>query len=144
MRRAAGASLVSLTVIRRADRLARSGFTYVADPPGRDTWVSHAAVVRAGQAWRGDCDDLGATALELAVEMGADPARLYRALVASPDCPPGVAFDHYVALAEVEGGVWWVFGDTYQRPIPLDHSGHRVHAAARVSDGLDGWRRWAD
>lgn len=132
---------MSLTVIRRADRVARSGFTYVADPPARDNWVSYHEDARAGRAWSGDCDDLGATALTLAVQMGADPARLYRALVASPDCPPGVAFDHYVALFEGARG-WTVFGDTYQRPVPLGHSGHRVHAAARVSDGIDGWRKW--
>lgn len=128
-------------LIRRADAAARARFTYRHDPPGRDTWVSHADAVRAGRAWQGDCDDLGSTALELAIELGADPARLHRALVASPYCPPDQAFDHYVALAQAEDGDWWVFGDTYTPALPLAHSGHRVHASARIADGPH-WQRW--
>ena len=139
MQRTAAPSLVSL--IRQADREARRRFTYEYDPPRRDTWVSHAEDVRQGQSWSGDCDDLGSTALELAVEMGADPAALYRARVASPVCPPSQPFDHYVALAE-DASSWWVFGDTFAPAQRLNQSGHQVHSSACVSDGLHSWRLW--
>lgn len=133
--------MVSLIEIcRGADQLARARFTYRPDGP-RDRWRSFHVEARAGEAWSGDCDDLGATALTLAVEIGADQDRLYRARVLMPGGTE--PFDHYVALLEDDGV--YVFGDTERGGVyPLSRSGYRVHSAARVSAGLAGWRLWGE
>lgn len=50
--------------VRRWDQAARDGFTYAGDG-ALDTWRSHAADVLNSRPWRGDCDDLVSTVLDL-------------------------------------------------------------------------------
>lgn len=97
-------------LVDEADALARKGFTYLADPPGRDTWRSHYDDALAGHPWEDDCDGLGSTTLDLlGRHFGMDLGDLYAMEVSS--AKNGMA-DHYVGCAR-EDGRFYIVGDTY-------------------------------
>ena len=137
---------VLLSDVQLAEQIARRGWSYEFDEPNRDTWRSEATeCLQAHQnqevhRWKGDCDDLGSTVLDLACRFGVAPEQLYRAMVSSPQAR-GDQIDHYVGLYE-QDGEWWVIGDTFEsRPTPLRRSSHKIIRTACVAEGLL-WREW--
>ena len=95
--------------IRRADNEARESWTYLADPPGHDTWVSHAEEAAAKTDWADDCDGLTITALQLC--HAAPLAQRYILLVRTTEATTP-APDHMVGAAMDDQGVLWIVGDT--------------------------------
>lgn len=127
--------------VRHFDALARSRWSYKADPPGNDNWRSHADDVLAGRHWEGDCDDLASTALDLMMRgvPGIPQDKLFRMCVKTRQCPAGVPFDHMVAGCLVRPGALVLFGDTFGDPQFYAHSTHRVIRYASVAEGVV-WR----
>ncbi len=124
--------------IKTHDARARRRFTYQPDPPAKDRWRSFAAMVLAGKSWKGDCDDLTSTVLDLMARAGMPHDRLMRALVISPQSTGQI--DHMVGIAIDEAGVEWVVGDTFESAHPRSSSKHRFVQVSRVSEKTV-WRR---
>lgn len=121
--------------IRDIDLQAHEKYTYKPDPPGLvgDTWISHAADVRAGRHWQGDCDDLASTVLELLADAGTPLSNLYRLEVASE----GLLVDHMIACTWDDDGVCWVVGDcNYGEPYPARVCQYRVISYQRMDRAL--------
>lgn len=97
-----------ISEIKHWDLRARERFTYLADVG--DTWRSHADEVLRGEAWRGDCDDLASTVLDLLGRAGLPLDQQYRLEV---DSKGGDQVDHLIACALDGGGELWVVGDTF-------------------------------
>lgn len=130
-----------------ADSRARQHFTYAPEPIGQDEWRSYADKVRAKEPFKGDCDDLASTVLDLVTGWIADgsvegeTSDLFRLCVKSPACPPWQAYDHMVA-AYIHAGDLFCFGDTngsIQRPR---ERGYSIAQYSRVSEGIV-WRKGA-
>lgn len=115
--------------ILAADRRARAHFTYVPDPPGRDTWRSHAADVDG--PWSGDCDDLTSTALHLLADAGAPLDRLYRLEVSTTR--NGVV-NHLVGFAWDDHGGGWIVGDTRGQAYPAANCDYEPIEYQRLDD----------
>jgi hypothetical protein len=128
------------SAVQTANNLACRWFTYEEDKP-RDEWRSHADDALAARRWKGDCDDLASTALDLLVRQhpDIDLSRLYRMCVKSPECPPSVPYDHMVAGAMIRPGVLVIFGDTFAHPHTYARSPHRIMRYAPLSEGIT-WR----
>jgi hypothetical protein len=92
-----------------ADTIARRRWTYLADPVGHDTWISHADEALNGIPWRGDCDDLAETVLDLLGRGGQALDKRWR-LFADTDGDGKV--DHLMGCAEDDAGTFWIVGDT--------------------------------
>lgn len=144
-------SNADLIRVQNADGVARRNFFYEAEGMGRDEWRSHAPEAIAGRNWRGDCDDLASTALDiLSQNISPGPARnellsrMYRLKVKSEQCPPGVPFDHMIAAVKV-GRDLWIIGDTFLKAHKVEQSPHyllkpgRIHSHSKVSEGVV-WR----
>lgn len=114
-----GAGLVQSP--RELDRLARAGFTYLADPDG-DLWRSHADDALNGRKWAGDCDDLASTVLDLASRDGYRLDRLFRLFVSTGKSK---APDHMVAVMKGPDLKLWVVGDTFKPAYRLSEMTHR-------------------
>lgn len=129
------------SAVQAANNLACRWFTYEGERPGKDVWRSHADDAMAGKRWRGDCDDLASTALDILIRTnpGIDQSKLYRMCVRSPQCPADVPYDHMVAGAMIRPGLLVIFGDTFAHPHAYVRSPHRIVRYAAVSEGVV-WR----
>lgn len=125
--------------IRAADLSARAKFTYLPDPPGRDTWRSHADDVLAGRPWQGDCDDLASTVLDLMFREGELLANLYRLRVSSQGTE---TVDHMIACTWDYRGTAWIVGDTFGEAYPAKVCRHRALSYQSLDD-LSTWREGA-
>jgi hypothetical protein len=122
------------------DSAARKYYTYEYDKVlyGKsDKWVSKADDVLAGKAWKGDCDDLGSTVLDLLLRDGYPKKYLYRCLVNTKGFTDKI--DHFIALAS-DGNAMYVIGDTFGPIYPLKKIKHKIVAVSNVTDGLK-WKR---
>lgn len=132
--------MITVDMIKKADALARKKFTYKNDPKGTDRWRSFSKDVLAGKYWQGDCDDLASTTLDILAQQnpGIDLSKLYRFCVKSPDCPPKVPYDHMVAGAVTDKGLY-IIGDTFGSPVPVKSSKHKISRYSKLSEGIT-WR----
>lgn len=96
-------------LIQSIDKVARTKFTYKADPPTWDTWRSHAEDVFAKRNWTGDCDDLASTVLDLLGQAGMPLTSRYRCMV---DSQGGHKIDHMIAVVLDDQNHFWFVGDT--------------------------------
>lgn len=132
--------------IRLWDRAARDGFTYEGDG-ALDTWRSHAADVLNGRRWRGDCDDLVSTVLDLLGRRGVPLDQRFRLLVDS-DHSGGV--NHMIGAVLTAEGAPLIVGDTYGAAYLCTSLKHRPRQYHRLDewteDGQPLWREglpWA-
>lgn len=129
--------------IRAWDLKARAKYSYLADPPGEDTWRSHADDVLAGKDWSGDCDDLASTVLDLLGRAGEPLSNLYRVIVAAnASAEP----NHMIGAVADERGAVWVVGDTFgSEPYPAEDCPHRPVRYQRMSEVMpdNTWREGA-
>lgn len=114
--------------IKRLDRLARKNFTYVKDPDGRDEWTSHAEDVLAGRPWKGDCDDLASTVMDLIYQAKvALPHAMRRLMVSTTG---GDIVDHMVGMIQDRDGKTWIIGDTFGPCYRWHECKHKVLGVA--------------
>lgn len=99
---------MNITDITKADKDARSRYTYKADPANDDNWRSHADEVLHHVAWEGDCDDLASTVLDLLDRAGMKLEDQYRLIVWATG-----HVGHMVACVFDDDGTPWIVGDTY-------------------------------
>lgn len=102
----------------------------------RDKWESSADAVRAGGVFRGDCDDITSTVVELLSSAGAQNSQLGRAIVRSGEWnqADGLA-DHMIGLFRADGIVY-IVGNSESPMMPLDESDYVVVWHQWISDGL--------
>ena len=130
-----------------ADRDSRRGFTYRDNPdnltPQTQQWRSHSREVDAGAAWTGECDQMMATVLEVAIERGIPSNRVWRALVSLP----GAQYDNYsanhaVGLIKDQNDTIWVVGDTNSDGMYVLNSRIHIMYVSRADRGLS-WQRYS-
>lgn len=120
------------------DAKARQNFTYQADPPGEDTWRSHAADVLSGKPWSDDCDGLAETVLDLCIRAGLPITCAFRLVVRASSDGSG----HMVGcIFDVVGSIW-IVGDTFVPfPYPAAQMRHTPDIYNRLSE--QAWRAGA-
>lgn len=108
--------------IKEIDAVARSQFTYLTDGV-MDTWRSHLQDVEAHRGWKGDCDDLTSTVLDMLSRQGVDLSNLYRLLVSSTG---NNVIDHMVGCVVDDQNNWWIVGDTFASCYPAAQCLHKI------------------
>lgn len=128
--------------VRRWDSAARDRFTYESDGQF-DTWRSHAAAVLESKPWRGDCDDLVSTVLDLLGRRGAALEHRFRLLV---DSGSGKV-DHMIGAVLTSDRRFMVVGDTFAPAYGAASGPHRCIAYQRMDEwnekGEPVWRAGA-
>lgn len=134
--------MIAFGAVTAADNLAQRFFSYQPEPGKTDVWRSFADQAVAGQRWKGDCDDLASTALDLLVRAhpDVDQSLLFRLCVATPECERWVPYDHMVAAYINHLGNLVCFGDTFGVPARPRDRGYRVAQYSRLSEGIV-WRQ---
>lgn len=127
--------------IYRLDGMARERFTYEGDG-AFDTWRSHAKEALSNRPWRGDCDDLATTALDL---MGRAGLPLERRFMIAVDAERSGGIDHLVACAIDDKGRFWIVGDTAGPAYGARGMPHRAVKYHRLDEiGEDRKRVWRE
>lgn len=105
------------------------------DRPENEVWHSFAAETARGEKWRGDCDNVVFTMLDMMERDGYDVRETYRMGVAINGAG---AVNHLVAVARI-GSELYVFGDATRREVyPLREATWRpIMAAPSTSEA---WR----
>jgi ribosomal protein L30E len=117
-----------------------------------EVWRSFYEDVLEGKPVKGDCDDFGMTALQLACIAGVPRSRLAQAIVVSEtswkDLKKPIKYenmDHFIGMY-YHNKVWYTFGDTWgQDVIPSmapANKRHRVMMMAILDEGIL-WRKFA-
>jgi len=110
------------------DARARARFVYVEDV--MDMWRSHADAVERGEEWRGDCDDLTSTTLDLLTRAGLPITQAYRLHVNAGNGPhagnSATDVNHQIAVVLDDRGDAWVVGDTFGPAYPYTRMEHVV------------------
>lgn len=119
---------------RRIDERTRQAYRHREEQ--RDKWESRADAVRAGGVFRGDCDDITGTVIELLSSAGAQNRQLGRAIVRSPEWNPtnGVA-NHMFGLFRADGDVY-IVGNSESPMMPLYGSSYVIVWHQWISEGL--------
>lgn len=118
---------MDLDLINRWDRRARERWRYLAD--AADAWRSHADDVLAGRAWRGDCDDLASTALDLLARAGCPLDRLWRLIVTAAG-----GQRHMVGCVQADDGRLWIVGDTFGACYRAESMAHSPVQSCRLDE----------
>lgn len=114
----------------------KSKFRYVSDVV--DIWRVFSSDVMSGNIWRGDCDDLTSTTLDMLIRDGHPRSKVWFVLVNVNNTR---TLDHIVGMIEDIDGHFWIVGDTSsQNAYPLDQLKYRVVAVANGSDV----KKWID
>lgn len=116
--------------------VALQGFSYLADPVGKDTWRSHAIEALAGTPWHDDCDGLAETVLDLCFQHGCALSDGYRLVVAASSDGSG----HMVACINTSDVGLMICGDTFN-PLPYyaEMIRHKPNVYNRLSE--QSWRK---
>jgi predicted transglutaminase-like cysteine proteinase len=103
-------------------------FVYTSDVV--DKWRVHSPEVIKGESWKGDCDDLASTTLDMMIRAGHPMNKLWMVIVDSSNTG---YLDHMVAMAQDDDGHYWIVGDTSKRNVyPAELITYKVLAIARM------------
>lgn len=126
--------------VRAWDQAARSRFTYESDGV-MDTWRSHANAVLDQKHWRGDCDDLVSTVLDLLGRRGAPLDQRFRLLV---DSKGGDTVDHMVGCVLTADHRFLIVGDTAGPAYGASSMLHRALQYQRMDEWSGDDPVWRD
>lgn len=114
----------------------KQNFDYLLDET--DNWRVHTSEVLMKQRWKGDCDDLSSTTLDVMIRAGQPLRKIWLILA---DVTHTANLDHLVAMVQDSDGHYWIVGDTSaQNAYPADKMTYRVVAVARG----DNMKVWSD
>ena len=127
--------------IRVADREARGNHIYLSDPPLNDNWRSHAPEALGGRKWKGDCDDIASTALDILGKHNMPLKSRWRLLVAANGASE---VNHMVAAACDGDGHFWIVGDTFDPTYPAGQCPHLILHYNRLDERKGNKAVWRD
>jgi hypothetical protein len=131
---------------RGADRDSRRGFTYRDNPgnltPSTQQWRSHSREVNAGISWTGECDQMMATVLEIAIQRGIPSNRVWRAVtMLQGEQYDNYSANHAVGLIKDQNGTVWVVGDINSDGMYVLTSRVHIVYISRADRGLS-WEKY--
>lgn len=139
----ASGSLNDMKTAQAVETQARLHFSYQDDPAGQNIWRSRLNDI--GNTWRGNCDQLTFTELEMLAKQGWDTTKMWRVIVSTPenmrDPHTLVHSDelHMIGLVEDSYGRVWAIADVNMGApyIWSDNPlGYKVVYSSKVSNGL--------
>ena len=114
----------------------KANFNYLADV--EDNWRVHSSEVLTKQTWKGDCDDLTSTTLDMLVRNGQPRNKIWFVLA---DVEHKNMLDHLIGMIQDADGHFWIVGDTSsQNAYPASQMKYRIVAVANGSDPMT----WVD
>jgi len=122
-----------IELIKEVDALARQRYTYTADKPNKDSWVSHASEVLNNKHWYGDCDDLVSTVCDLLTSKGIPKDNIWFAEVSSQK---NHKIDHLIGIVK-DGKDLWIVGDTFQSCYKIQVMEHELVKACSLTRPFD-------
>jgi hypothetical protein len=126
--------------IQHWERIARQGFSYVADnarTTDEDKWFSRGDEAVAGKPWTGDCANLASTVLDLCGRAGMPLSVRYFLVVIAQGTQEG----HAVGCVSDDTGKLLIVGDTFaDAPYPAAEMKHMPVDYHRLSEAemIDG------
>ena len=108
----------------------KRNFKYLADTV--DSWRVHSSEVLMKQEWRGDCDDLTSTTLDMMVRAGQPLDKIWFVLA---DVEHKSVLDHLIGMVQDKDGHYWIIGDTSaQNAYPVSELKYRIVGVASGAD----------
>lgn len=114
----------------------KENFVYLADV--KDNWRVHSSEVLVKKTWRGDCDDLTSTTLDMLVRNGQPRNKVWFVLA---DVEHKSTLDHLIGMVEDADGHFWIVGDTSsQNAYPVGKLKYRIVGVASGAEPMT----WVD
>jgi hypothetical protein len=107
------------------------GYIYTAD--GVDSWNSYSADQIAGKIWRGDCDDLTSTTLDMLYRAGQPLDKMWMLL---NNVESHGTMDHIVGIIQAADGKYYVVGNTNEKAnvFPLEMLAFSPRSIVRMDE----------